>query len=155
MSLSVVSGGLSRGLTQPRRSAHVCSASTAGPNIAVVGAGVSGLTCAMRILDPEHGIPNAKVTVMANAFGCDTTSAGAAGLWGPYKLGKTPDDLVHKWGGDTYNHLMGLFYGPHAKRAGVSLVTTNWLNEEPTPVPVWGDNVHNFKEADNSQLKLT
>ena len=83
--------------------AHVHASATsrsAGPHITVVGAGVNGLTCAARILGMQAGahdrggIPGAQVTVFADRFSSDTTTAGAAGLWGPYKLGSTPEEQV-------------------------------------------------------------
>lgn len=40
----------------------------------------------------------------------ETTTHGAAGVWGPYKLSSTPDELVHAWGAETHAHLMKLIY---------------------------------------------
>lgn len=71
-------------------------------NIAIIGAGVIGLTSAVRLAEE---LPSASVTVIAQSFGKDTTSAGAAGLWEPYKLSDTPPELINKWGKETYEHL--------------------------------------------------
>lgn len=49
--------------------------------MAVIGAGVVGLTCALRVLTE---MPGARVTIISDKLGTDTTTAGAAGLWGPY-----------------------------------------------------------------------
>ena len=74
----------------------------AGPKIAVIGAGVIGLTSAVRICEE---VPQADVTIIAENFEQDTTSAGAAGLWEPYKLRDTPPELLTRWGKDTFDHL--------------------------------------------------
>ena len=42
-----------------------------------------------------------------------------------------------RWGGETYAHLMQLYYGPHAKAAGVALMTGHWLQEAPESEPFW------------------
>ena len=56
--------------------------------IAVIGAGVIGLTSACRILE---SIPTANITVYAEKFSPNTTSDVSAGLWEPYCLDETSD----------------------------------------------------------------
>ena len=46
------------------------------PRVAVVGAGVIGLSSALRL---TQEIPQAEVTIIAERFDSDTTSSGAAG----------------------------------------------------------------------------
>lgn len=53
-----------------------------GASICVIGAGVIGLTAALRI---KHALPGAAVAIVAESFD-DTTSHGAGGLWKPYTL---------------------------------------------------------------------
>jgi hypothetical protein len=53
------------------------------------------------------------------------------------KLGDSPEELVNKWGGSTFQHLMQLYHGPDAARAGVSCVQTHYLHTEPQPPPSW------------------
>lgn len=73
-----------------------------GSEVTVIGAGVVGLTSALRICEE---LPGTKVTVIAERFDQDTTSAGAAGLWEPYKLSDTPPELIKQWGQETFQHL--------------------------------------------------
>ena len=76
--------------------------------IFVVGAGVIGLSTALRLCQEVQG---AQVTVIADTFLADTTSNGAAGLWEPYKLGWTPSNLVNDWGAETFRHLQARLQG--------------------------------------------
>ncbi|MDO9456709.1 FAD-dependent oxidoreductase [Nocardioides sp.] len=58
--------------------------------VIVVGAGVVGLTCAVRLLEAGH-----RVDVVARDLPLETTSAVAAALVHPYRAG--PADLVERW----------------------------------------------------------
>ena len=69
-------------------------AATKAPRVCVLGAGVVGLTTALRLVER---FPKADITIFAEKFGGDTTTAGAAGVWQPYKLSETPEDLVNRW----------------------------------------------------------
>lgn len=59
--------------------------------IAVVGAGVIGLSTALQV---QRSIDKVSVTVFADNFSPDTTGDVSAGLWMPYLLQDTPQDLV-------------------------------------------------------------
>lgn len=59
--------------------------------IAIVGAGVIGMTSAVAI---KNAFPNENITVFANLFTPDTTGDGSAGLWGPFVLGNTSDENI-------------------------------------------------------------
>lgn len=56
--------------------------------IAVVGAGIIGMTSAVAI---KNDFPDADVTVLAELFSPETTGDGSAGLWGPFVIGDTSD----------------------------------------------------------------
>ncbi|WP_278236128.1 FAD-dependent oxidoreductase [Isoptericola sp. AK164] len=59
-------------------------------DVTVVGAGVMGLTCAVRLLEAGH-----RVEVLARDLPQDTTSAVSAALWYPYLA--FPQDRVTAW----------------------------------------------------------
>ena len=80
--------------------------------IAIVGAGVSGLTCG--VLFAERGY---RVSIFADEIGQQTTSAAAAAIWYPYDAG--PDDKVIAWALETYKLLVDL--GQDAQ-SGVSMI---------------------------------
>ena len=71
-------------------------------SICVVGAGVIGLSTALRL---RQELPHASVTIIAEHFLADTTSDGAAGLWEPYKLEDTPIEASNAWASTTYKYL--------------------------------------------------
>lgn len=69
--------------------------------ITVVGAGVVGLTCAVRLLEAGH-----RVDVLARELPLETTSAVAAALWYPYRV--EPRDRVLGWSSTSYAVFAGL-----------------------------------------------
>lgn len=69
--------------------------------VVVVGAGVVGLSCAVRLLEAGH-----RVDVLARDLPRETTSAVAAAIWYPYRA--EPRDRVGAWGSRTYAVLAGL-----------------------------------------------
>lgn len=70
-------------------------------NIAVIGAGVSGLTCGILLAEREHS-----TTILADEFGPDTTSAAAGAIWYPYDA--EPAVAVIAWALETYHVLAHL-----------------------------------------------
>ena len=63
--------------------------------VIVVGAGVVGLTVAVRLLEDGH-----RVDVVARDLPLETTSAVAAAIWYPYRA--LPQDRVTAWAATTY-----------------------------------------------------
>ena len=80
--------------------------------VAIVGAGVSGLTCG--IVFAENGF---NTTILAEQVGDRTDSAAAAAMWYPYDTG--PADQTIAWALATYRTLRDLAHDP---RTGVSIV---------------------------------
>src|SRR5687768_3013363 len=68
---------------------------TGGRDVTVVGAGVVGLTCALRLAEAGHG-----VQVVARDRGDATTSSVAAAVWYPYRA--LPYELVLGWAETSY-----------------------------------------------------
>ena len=69
--------------------------------VTVVGAGVVGLTCAVRLLEEGH-----RVDVLARDLPLETTSAVAAAIWYPYRA--FPLDHVLAWSARSYDVFAGL-----------------------------------------------
>ena len=88
--------------------------------VTVVGAGVVGLTCAVRLLEEGH-----RVDVLARDLPLETTSAVAAAIWYPYRA--FPPERVLAWSARSYDVFVGLADvagAGVAMRAGVELFAT-------------------------------
>jgi D-amino-acid oxidase len=81
-------------------------------SIAIIGAGVSGLTCG--VLFAERGF---RAAIFAEQIGQQTTSGAAAALWFPYDA--EPADKVIPWALAAYKVLVDLTKDP---RSGVSMI---------------------------------
>jgi D-amino-acid oxidase len=88
-----------------------------GVRAIVVGAGVLGLSSAVRLAEHGHD-----VAVLARDLPPETTSAVAAALWYPYRA--LPREAVTRWSATTYAELSRLA----AEEAG-SGVTVRWGTE--------------------------
>lgn len=95
--------------------------------VIVVGAGVVGLTCAVRLLEAGH-----RVDVLARDLPLETTSAVAAALWYPYRA--LPQDRVTAWSGASYAEFVGLAGEPDT---GVRMVTGTEVFSSRQPEPWW------------------
>src|SRR5258707_4105502 len=95
--------------------------------ILVVGAGVSGLTTGLRLLEDGH-----RVRVWAKALPPATTSNVAAAVWYPYKA--YPEDKVAAWGAVAYQAFERL-----ASVAGSGVLLSEVLELLPSamPDPLW------------------
>src|SRR5229473_1911749 len=80
--------------------------------VAIVGAGVSGLTCG--VVFAERGYRSA---IFAQDIGQRTTSGAAGALWFPYDA--EPVDKVIAWALQTYQVLLDLSHDPNS---GVSMI---------------------------------
>lgn len=99
--------------------------------VTVVGAGVVGLTCAVRLLEAGH-----RVDVLARDLPLETTSAVAAAIWYPYRA--LPRDRVAAWSRTGYRVLADLAEDPDT---GVRLRTGTEVLREPGPDPWWREAV--------------
>ncbi len=99
--------------------------------VIVVGAGVVGLTCAVRLLEQGH-----RVDVLARDLPLETTSAVAAALWYPYRA--YPFERVTAWSAATYTELVTL---AEDDRTGVVLRQGTEVLRTRTPDPWWSSAV--------------
>ena len=95
--------------------------------VRVVGAGVVGLTSALRLAEAGH-----QVQVVAAELGESTTSSVAAALWYPYRAVPTPQ--VTQWLATSYAVLDGLAGDPST---GVRLRRGREFLREPARDPWW------------------
>ena len=95
--------------------------------VLVVGAGVTGLSCAVRLLQRGHD-----VAVVARDLPLETTSAVAAALWYPYLA--HPVERVTAWARTTYAELARLATDP---ATGVVMQPGTEVLRDPMPLPDW------------------
>lgn len=95
--------------------------------VRVIGAGVIGLTSALRLAQAGHA-----VEVVAAAAGELTTSSVAAALWYPYRA--YPEAAVTRWAASSYRVFAGLADDP---ATGVRIRLGRELFRQPTADPWW------------------
>ena len=95
--------------------------------VLVVGAGVTGLSCAVRLLERGH-----EVGVVARDLPLETTSAVAAALWYPYLA--HPPERVAAWAHTTYAELARLAADPET---GIALRPGTEVLRRRMTQPAW------------------
>jgi D-amino-acid oxidase len=111
------------------------------PRVAVVGAGVSGLTTALLLAECRYS-----VRVLAEEYPA-TTSCAAGAIWGPY-LSAHPD--ADRWGHEglaAFTRLAAEF-----PDAGVCMVAGIEASRSYEDVPVWAADVPDFQRLTADQL---
>jgi D-amino-acid oxidase len=97
-------------------------------NVAIVGAGVSGLTCG--VVFAEHGY---RTAIFAKEIGQQTTSSVAAAVWFPYHV--EPAERVIPLALETYQVLLDLVRVPES---GVSIIESRqFLRTGRIEIPDW------------------
>jgi len=99
--------------------------------VIVVGAGVIGLSCAVRLLERGHS-----VAVVARDLPLETTSAVAAAVWYPYRA--FPFERVTAWSRAGYLELQAL---SRVDGTGVRMVPGTELHRTRVGDPWWRDAV--------------
>ncbi len=99
--------------------------------VIVVGAGVVGLTCAVRLLERGHD-----VAVLARDLPLETTSAVAPALWYPHRA--YPFERVTGWARTSYNTFAELATDPET---GVVMREGTELLRTPEVRPWWAEAV--------------
>jgi len=103
--------------------------------VIVVGAGVVGLTCAVRLLEAGH-----RVDVLARDLPLETTSTIAAALWYPYLA--HPREQVLAWAATSYDVFRDL---AHDEAAGVRMLPGHDRAGAHEPDPWWGGAVPDLR----------
>jgi len=96
--------------------------------VAIVGAGVSGLTCGVVFAERGH-----RTTIFASEIGQQTTSAVAGALWFPYDV--EPANKAVPWALESYQMLIKL---PRNADTGVSMIDLLQLSRtKEIQIPEW------------------
>ncbi|KAL0979335.1 hypothetical protein UPYG_G00183770 [Umbra pygmaea] len=122
--------------------------------VAVIGAGVSGLSTAQSILEQYNSsvIP-LTIEVYADCFSPQTTSDGAAGFWQPYLYDKGNIQET-KWCKETFDYLLSFLHSPDSIKMGIFLESGYNLCCEPAPDPCFKESVLGFRQLTERELAL-
>jgi len=97
-------------------------------NVAIIGAGVSGLTCG--VVFAEHGY---RTAIFAKDTGQQTTSSVAAAVWFPYHV--EPAERVIPWALETHQVLVNL---ARSSETGVSVIESRQFSRRgEIQIPQW------------------
>ena len=105
------------------------------PRITVIGAGVIGLTSAIKLQESGYG-----VTVVATEVHPETTSSVAAALWFPYAA--SPPERVDAWSIQTFDDLRSLLVDDSS---GVRLLDCRQVSDAPMDRPKWSLDVGDYR----------
>uniref|UniRef100_UPI0037E86449 D-amino-acid oxidase-like n=1 Tax=Semicossyphus pulcher TaxID=241346 RepID=UPI0037E86449 len=122
--------------------------------VAVIGAGVIGLSTAQSIYEQYHSIVKPlTIEVYADRFTPLTTSDGAAGFWQPYLYddGKVQET---KWNKETFDYLLSCLNSPESIKMGIFLQSGYNLFSETTPDPSFKDTVLGFRHITAQELQM-
>lgn len=106
--------------------------------VTVVGAGVIGLSCALRLLQAGH-----RVDVLARELPGETTSAVAGAFWYPYRA--APVDRVVPWSERTYQALATI--AATAPESGVRMSVGTEVVPSREVRPWWASAVPDLSET--------
>ena len=109
----------------------------------VVGAGVSGLSCAVKLLEAGH-----EVEVISDRFSPDTVSDIAAAIWYPFLT--APADRADGWGIATYAELERL--SEHEPQSGVRMRDGREYLRQAVDPPEWSEDIAAFRILDDSEI---
>ncbi|MCL4265368.1 MAG: FAD-binding oxidoreductase [Anaerolineae bacterium] len=111
-------------------------------DVLVIGCGVSGLSCGIRLL--ERGW---RVRIVARELPPQTTSDVAAAIWYPYRA--YPEERVLAWSAVSFQEFLRLTAVP---AAGTSLTTLIEPYQWPVADPWWWSAVPHFRRATAAEL---
>ncbi|CAN9513230.1 unnamed protein product [Ophioblennius macclurei] len=122
--------------------------------VAVIGAGVIGLSTAQSIYEQFHStVHPLTIEVYADRFTPLTTSDGAAGFWQPYLYDKGNVQET-EWNKETFDYLMDFLKSPECVKMGIFLQSGYNVCDESAPDPSFKDIVLGFRQLTERELQM-
>ncbi|KAJ2949570.1 hypothetical protein O0L34_g15488 [Tuta absoluta] len=119
--------------------------------IAILGAGINGLSCAVKIKEKYQDY---EVELISKEFTPGTTGDGSGGLWYIFLCGNTPDHLLLKWGIETFKYLHKLWL--EGGYDVIAMPIYSLYREQPTDLteirPSWSKDVFGFRVLGGAAL---
>ena len=109
----------------------------------IVGAGVSGLTSGIRLLENGH-----QAHIVSDKFSPDTVSDGAAAIWYPFLV--KPADRADTWGIVTYDVLESLCESD--PEAGVRMIDGREYLRSVVDLPQWNEDIAAFRILESEEI---
>ncbi len=112
-------------------------------DISIIGAGVSGLSTGIRLLEAGHN-----VRIYAESISPNTVSDTAAAWWYPFLV--EPLEKTNRWSSETFNELVRL-----REEEDVSCITMRMgkeFLEEECQVPGWSDSIPHFRILEGDEI---
>lgn len=110
--------------------------------VTIVGAGVSGLTCAVRLLESGY-----RVTIRTRETPSETTSGVAAALWFPFRA--YPLDKVLDWSLSSLKRFSELESNPGS---GIRTTTVREVYRSAPPSAGWRERLAGFRRLRDTEL---
>ncbi len=109
----------------------------------IVGAGVSGLTSGIRLLENGH-----QAHIVSDKFSPDTVSDVAAAIWYPFLV--KPADRADTWGIVTYDVLESLCESD--PEAGVRMIDGREYLRSVVDLPQWNEDIAAFRILESEEI---
>ncbi|HUL28673.1 MAG TPA: FAD-dependent oxidoreductase [Streptosporangiaceae bacterium] len=117
-----------------------------GPDVLVVGAGVSGLTTAVCLAETGR-----RVEIRTDRLPGDTTSAVAGAIWGPHLV--ETGERAARWRRATLGVLRELATGPDSGATGVRIASgAQVFRASPGPPPDWLTDLGGYRPCRPAEL---
>uniref|UniRef100_A0A8C5ERP5 D-amino-acid oxidase n=1 Tax=Gouania willdenowi TaxID=441366 RepID=A0A8C5ERP5_GOUWI len=122
--------------------------------VAVIGAGVIGLSTAQSIYEQYHSVVHPlTIEVYADRFTPLTTSDGAAGFWQPY-LYDNGNTQQTQWNKETFDYLLSWLKTPESVKMGIFLQSGYNVCDKPAADPSFKDAVLGFRQLTQRELQM-
>lgn len=111
--------------------------------VAVVGAGIIGMTTARRI---KSEMEDVHVTVIAEHFTPHTANDEAAGFFMPQDVSGVPDEKLREWFDESYSFYRKLLLEKYSSDNGLAEVPAYYLQKNMMPKPAYADTYPPWRE---------